>query len=200
MPTQLSSWHTDPVILRLVAAIVAQHKATGMSVSASCRAWLLVLVAANPCSYALLLVAARACCQTKALFVESARTLASTYNVGIPRTGVKDRQAAVEAEAAKGEDLSEANWNTAAELAKVVARHPGAATPFTPEYIDTNYPAYRASQSQKKMALQQVVCGNMQQVPAAVTSTRAHCLLHVTCVCACYSSSSPPHPQSALLL
>ena len=86
------------------------------------------------------------CCQSKALWVESARTLASTYNVGIARDAIKTHQAAVEAEVSKHEDLSTASWSTA-ELATLVERHPGAATPFPPDYIDKNYPGYRQAVS-----------------------------------------------------
>jgi len=105
--------------------------------------------------------------------------------VGIARTGVKDKQSAVDAEIAKAEDLSVANWDTAAELAKIVARHPGAATPFTPEYIDEHYPAYRAVIAAKKASLQQV--SNSQHALVVVMTVRSYCLLHVSCACCCHS-------------
>jgi hypothetical protein len=59
------------------------------------------------------------------------RQLASTYNVGIARNAIKDNQAAVEAEIGKHEDLSRDKWKTAAELEKLIERHPLPSHPRT---------------------------------------------------------------------
>jgi hypothetical protein len=98
--------------------------------------------------------------------VESVRTLASTYNVGIARNAIKDNAAAVEAEIAKGEDLSADSWKTSVELQKLIERHPGAATAFPPSYIDEHYPGYRQAMSDRKRQLQQLVSNLLQATHA----------------------------------
>ena len=110
MPVQMSNFHKDPVVLRIVAAIVTQQREAGTSVSCSYQHASKLLRATHTHSDCLLLVAP--CCQSKALWVESARTLASTYNVGIARDAIKTHQAAVEVEVSKHEDLSTASWTT----------------------------------------------------------------------------------------
>lgn len=144
MPVNLTSWWTEPAVVRIIAAIITQ-KRPEVTVRHACAAspHRLVVDLADSCSSCACFV------QPKGLYVETARELALRYHVGIRRDSIKEHISVLENEIDKKEDLSNEKFDVAAAKALVVSRYDSASTPFSTEDIEKNWPGYRAPNTKK---------------------------------------------------
>lgn len=178
MPLNVSTWWTDPLLVRIVSAVYTQLKdgGTGVSTHATARAPSLTRADAS-------LLRVVCLSQTRALYVETERTVASTYNVGLAKGTLKTHSAAVIAAiAAAPEDFSSTNFDQAAAKTELLARYNAASTPFSPADLERLYPPYRKGGQQQQQQPQFAVQVRVQHIALVIVGWRkdadtSRCLL-----------------------